>query len=49
MASLYPAAFLKLDHEQGRVAPGYRANLVHLDDGLAVRETWIDGKSSAEA
>ena len=48
MASLYPAAFLKLDHEQGRVAQGYLANLVHLDDSLAVRETWIEGSSSAE-
>ena len=47
MASLYPAAFLKLDHELGRVAEGYRADLVHLDDALAVRETWIAGRSSA--
>jgi N-acetylglucosamine-6-phosphate deacetylase len=47
MASLYPAAFLRLDHELGRIAHGYRADLVHLDDGLAVRRTWIDGKASA--
>jgi N-acetylglucosamine-6-phosphate deacetylase len=45
MASLVPAAFLRLDHELGRIAPGYRASLVLLDDGLNVRQTWIDGKS----
>jgi N-acetylglucosamine-6-phosphate deacetylase len=43
MASLNPAAFLRLDHELGRIAPGYRASLVLLDDGLRVRRTWIDG------
>jgi N-acetylglucosamine-6-phosphate deacetylase len=43
MASLVPAAFLKLDDQMGRVAPGYRANLVLLDDNLHVRSTWIDG------
>jgi N-acetylglucosamine-6-phosphate deacetylase len=46
MASLYPATFLKLDHEHGRVAKGYLANLVHLDDALAVKETWIEGRPS---
>jgi len=45
MASLVPAAFLKLDHELGRIAPGYRASLVLLDDSLQVQETWIDGSS----
>ena len=45
MASLYPAAFLKLDHERGRLAKGYLADLVHLDDELMVRQTWIAGKS----
>lgn len=46
MASLVPAAFLKLDHELGRIAPGYRADLVLLDESLHVRQTWIDGHSS---
>lgn len=45
MASLVPAAFLRLDCELGRVAPGYRADLVLLDEGLHVQETWIDGES----
>jgi N-acetylglucosamine-6-phosphate deacetylase len=47
MASANPAAFLGLDHELGRIAPGYRADLVLLDDDLQVVETWIDGVSSA--
>ena len=43
MASRIPAAFLRLDNELGRIAPGYRADLVLLDEGLRVRSTWIDG------
>jgi N-acetylglucosamine-6-phosphate deacetylase len=43
MASLAPAMFLKLDGELGRIAPGFRANLVHLDDNLTVKQTWIEG------
>jgi N-acetylglucosamine-6-phosphate deacetylase len=46
MASEYPAAFLGLDRELGKIAPGYRANLVLLDDALHVRRTWLDGVSS---
>jgi len=46
MASEFPAAFLKLAHEIGRIAPGYRANLVLADDELNVKETWIDGQAS---
>ncbi|GEO15568.1 N-acetylglucosamine-6-phosphate deacetylase [Microvirga aerophila] len=45
MASLVPATFLRLDHELGRIAAGYRASLVLLDEGLHVRQTWIDGES----
>jgi N-acetylglucosamine-6-phosphate deacetylase len=48
MASLYPATFLRLDHELGRIAPGYRANLVVADDELNVVGTWIDGVTSDE-
>lgn len=44
MASRYPAQFLRLDHELGRIAPGYRANLALLDGKLDVIETWIDGR-----
>ncbi|MGH8137274.1 MAG: N-acetylglucosamine-6-phosphate deacetylase [Steroidobacteraceae bacterium] len=48
MASRYPAQFLGLGGELGRIAPGYRANLVLADDQLRVLDTWIDGRSSAE-
>ena len=34
MASEYPAEFLGLGHELGRIAPGYRANLVLMDDAV---------------
>ena len=47
MASLYPAEFLGLSHELGRIEPGYRANLVLADDQLNVLETWIDGQTAA--
>jgi N-acetylglucosamine-6-phosphate deacetylase len=43
MASLYPAEFLKLDAARGRIAPGYRADLVHLSDELALDGVWIGG------
>jgi N-acetylglucosamine-6-phosphate deacetylase len=44
MASLNPAAFLRRDHELGRIVPGYLAGVVHLGDDLSVRGTWIDGR-----
>lgn len=47
MASFYPAQFLGLGAELGRIAPGYRANLVVADDALNVSETWIDGRRQA--
>jgi N-acetylglucosamine-6-phosphate deacetylase len=46
MASEYPAEFLGLGHELGRIAPGYRANLVLVNDELQVQKTWIDGLAS---
>ena len=45
MASTYPAEFLGMGGELGRIAPGYRANLVLVDDGIRVLETWIDGSA----
>jgi N-acetylglucosamine-6-phosphate deacetylase len=44
MATLVPAAFLRRQHELGRVAPGYLASLVHLSEDLSVCETWIEGR-----
>jgi len=46
MASEYPAAFLGLEGELGRIAAGYRANLALLDDDLHVSRTWIEGVAS---
>ena len=48
MASRAPADYLRLSDELGRVAPGYRADLVLLDDELNVVETWIDGVGSKD-
>ncbi len=48
MASRNPAEFLGLGAELGRIAPGYRASLALVDDGLKVIDTWIDGRSSGE-
>jgi len=46
MASEYPAEFLGLGHELGRIAPGYRANLVLMNDEFQVQKTWIEGLAS---
>jgi len=43
MASTYPAEFLGLQQSHGRIAAGYRADLVVLNDDLSVHETWIAG------
>jgi N-acetylglucosamine-6-phosphate deacetylase len=48
MASRYPAEFLGLAHDTGRIRAGYRANLVLADENLQVLETWIDGRISGE-
>ncbi len=45
MASRNPAEFLDLD-DIGRIAPGYRANLVLLDGAMRTVNSWIDGKRS---
>ena len=45
MASLHPAAFLRLDQSIGRIAAGHRADLVSVDDDMTVRQTWIGGKA----
>lgn len=47
MASTYPARFLGVDHERGRIAAGAVADLVLLDDAIAVRATWIAGEMEA--
>ncbi len=47
MAAQYPAEFLGLGGELGRIAPGYRADLVLLDEGVNVRASWIGGQPHA--
>ncbi|GBD50895.1 N-acetylglucosamine-6-phosphate deacetylase [Methylopila sp. Yamaguchi] len=43
MASRTPAVWLGLGDRLGRIAAGFRADLVALDAGLRVRATWIGG------
>lgn len=43
MASTYPAQFLGLGDRLGKILPGYRADLVALDEDLVVRDSWIGG------
>jgi N-acetylglucosamine-6-phosphate deacetylase len=43
MASTYPAEFLGLGESHGRIAPGFRADLVVLDDQCRVQQSWIGG------
>jgi N-acetylglucosamine-6-phosphate deacetylase len=47
MASTWPAQFLKVDAQMGRIAPGLRADLVLLDAGLEVLNSWIDGRDAS--
>jgi N-acetylglucosamine-6-phosphate deacetylase len=43
MACSTPAAFLGLSGTYGDIAPGYRADFVHLDDAMEPLSTWIEG------
>jgi N-acetylglucosamine-6-phosphate deacetylase len=43
MASTYPAEFLGLGATHGRIAPGYQADLVVLNDDFRVQRSWIGG------
>jgi N-acetylglucosamine-6-phosphate deacetylase len=46
MASRTPAAFLGLESELGKIAPGYRADLVAFNPNFEVVGTWIGGIGS---
>lgn len=46
MASTVPASFLGLSATHGSLAPGQRADMVHLDDGLIPRNVWVGGVRS---
>ena len=43
MAAQYPAEFLGIGGSLGRIAPGYRADLVLLDGEVCVQRSWIGG------
>ncbi len=45
MASRYPAEFLGLEKQRGRIALGYRADLVLLDSHGTVQHCWADGRA----
>ncbi|MBI1885140.1 MAG: N-acetylglucosamine-6-phosphate deacetylase [Chloroflexi bacterium] len=44
MASAVPAASLGCGERKGRIAPGYDADIVALDEGLEVTMTWVRGE-----
>ncbi len=48
MASTYPAEFLGVAQDRGRIAPGLRADFVELDAALGVHATWIGGRQNLE-
>ncbi|WP_374605872.1 N-acetylglucosamine-6-phosphate deacetylase [Thermomonas sp.] len=43
MAAQYPAEFVGIGGERGRIAAGYRADLVLLDGEVCVQRSWIGG------
>ncbi|MFN7183063.1 MAG: N-acetylglucosamine-6-phosphate deacetylase [Thermomonas haemolytica] len=45
MAAQYPADAIGLGGSHGRIAPGYRADLVWLDANAQVRATWVAGRA----
>lgn len=47
MASAYPADWIGLGTTHGRIVAGQHADLVLLDDALAVVDTWIGGHPSS--
>jgi N-acetylglucosamine-6-phosphate deacetylase len=49
-ASTTPATVLGLEHALGKIAPGYRADLVAFDpDDIGVLATWVAGSGGEEA
>jgi N-acetylglucosamine-6-phosphate deacetylase len=47
MASGTPAKFLRLDDRMGRIAPGFRADMVAFDRQFCVSQTWTGGIQTA--
>jgi len=48
MATATPARLLRLDGRVGRLAPGRRADLIHLSDDLALRGVWRGGRREVD-
>jgi len=44
MASRYPAAAIGLGDTLGRLAPGYRADMLHFSAEFSVYNTWVAGR-----
>lgn len=44
MASMYPAEFLAIENQKGRLQPGACADFVILNDDLTAQQTWIAGQ-----
>ncbi|OUS29158.1 N-acetylglucosamine-6-phosphate deacetylase [Thalassotalea sp. 42_200_T64] len=44
MAATYPAEFLNVENQLGRLQVGFNADFVILNDDLTVAETWINGE-----
>lgn len=47
MASLYPAEFLQKSTSLGRIAQGFRADLICFDDNYTVLDSWVAGQHQA--
>ena len=44
MASANPASVLGIEKTKGKIAPGFDADMVFLDNQLQVQQTWVGGK-----
>ena len=44
MASRYPAEFMQISDQYGRIAPGYSANMVYFNEQFEVQQTWLAGQ-----
>ncbi len=49
MATAYPAEAARIADRRGRLQPGLAADFVLLDEGLAMKSTWIAGETVFEA
>lgn len=49
MATVYPAEAVRIENRRGRLQQGLAADFVLLDDGLAMKSTWIGGEAVFQA